>query len=62
MVLKNNKSLFYIKNQNIYQQFSYVEENIFSYSFNFRYCRINKFGKFFLYNFKIENEIFEVVN
>jgi len=62
MVLKNNKSLFYIKNQNIYQQFSYVEENIFTYSFNFRYCRVNKLGKFFLYNFKIENEIFEVVN
>ena len=53
MVEKSNK-LFYIRNNNIYLQFFYIEEILWNVLFDFRYNRVNKLGKMFLYKFDLD--------
>ena len=62
MMLENGNKLFYIKISNIYLLFSYIEEIVWNCKFVFRYNRVNKLGKTFLYKFDIGNEEVEVLN
>ena len=60
LVIKDNNKLFYIKESKLYLQFSYIEEKIWNYSFNFRYIR-KQIGSFnVLYSFNFFNEKYEV--
>ena len=45
-----------------YLLFSYIEEIVWNCKFVFRYNRVNKLGKTFLYKFDIGNEEVEVLN
>ena len=54
LLLEKNKKLFYIRNYNIYHQFFYIEEIIWNILFEFRYSRVNKLGKMFLYKFDLD--------
>ena len=47
---------------NIYRLFYYIEEIVWNYRFVFRYNRVNKLDKTFLYKFDIGNEEVEVLN
>ena len=46
----------------LYLQFSYIEEIVWNCKFVFRYNRVNKLGKSFLYKFDILNEEVEILN
>jgi len=46
----------------IYRQFSYIEEIVWNCMFIFRYNRVNKLGKKFLYKFDLEIEQIKVLN
>ena len=60
LVIKDNNKLFYIKESKLYLQFSYIEEKLWNYSFNFRYIR-KQIGSFnILYSFNFFNEKYEV--
>ena len=61
-MIENGNKLFYIKISNIYLQFSYIEEIVWNCKFVFRYNRVNKLGKSFLYKFDILNEEVEILN
>jgi len=61
MVEKYNK-LFYIRNKNIYHQFFYIEEILWNILFEFRYNRVNKLGKMFLYKFDLDLVGIEVID
>tara|TARA_B100001057_G_scaffold500514_1_gene616012 strand:+ start:2980 stop:3171 length:192 start_codon:yes stop_codon:yes gene_type:complete len=45
-----------------YRQFYYIEEIVWNCMFIFRYNRVNKLGKKFLYNFDLEIEQIKVLN
>ncbi len=60
MVIKDKEKLFYIKNKTIYHWFSYIEENLLNYSFNFRYNRLQKGSFKILYQFHFSNQKIEV--
>ena len=49
------------KNKILYLLFSYIEEIVWNCKFVFRYNRVNKLGKYFLYKFDIFNEEVEVL-
>ena len=46
----------------LYRQFYYKEEIIWNCIFKFRYNRVNKLGKKFLYKFDLEIEQIKVLN
>ena len=46
----------------IYRQFYYIEEIVWNCMFIFRYNRVNKLGKKFLYKFDLEIEQIKVLN
>ena len=46
----------------LYLMFSYIEEIVWNCMFIFRYNRVNKLGKKFLYKFDLEIEQIKVLN
>ena len=46
----------------LYRQFYYIEEIVWNCMFIFRYNRVNKLGKKFLYKFDLEIEQIKVLN
>ena len=50
------------KDLNLYHQFFYIEEILLNILFDFRYNRVNKLGKMFLYKYDLDLVGIEVID